>query len=401
MITRIKAHNFLSLKNIDLELGARTVLVGPNMSGKSNLIECLRFIRQATDLPSRADASPLQMAFLERGGFAEVAWKGEEQSPISLALTVDQPSEKPTFYSYDISFVLHEYGHPQVETEKLVLVKGANANILLDNSNGKCKSLASGQLVEGPQDMLGLEVGRFRGYGRSEGSRFLDFVHNWRFYHVVPALIRQSNPPSSEKFLHEHGENLSAWLLTLQTYPREFRRIKQACCDVLPGLDEILFQPVEARRSTTDQGQFTFVTDSAKIAVGTGETHLKKPIPLSRMSDGELAFIALVSIILAPAELSPSVLCIEEPENYLHPRLIDVLMELLDQRADEGGPQLIATTHSPLLVDKLKIDQLVVAEKVDGATKFLRPSTKKHLRGLLAQKASLGDLWYSGALSDS
>jgi predicted ATPase len=121
------------------------------------------------------------------------------------------------------------------------------------------------------------------------------------------------------------------------------------------------------------------------------------------MSDGELAFLALMSLILAPAELSPSLLCIEEPENYLHPRLLEILVELLNQRQAEAGcPQIILTTHSPLLVDKLSIDELIVAGKIEGATTFARASSKKRLRELLSKKeVSLGDLWYSGALSSS
>lgn len=96
-------------------------------------------------------------------------------------------------------------------------------------------------------------------------------------------------------------------------------------------------------------------------------------------------------------------LCIEELENHLHPALIEVLVELLDQRQLEAdAPQLIATTHSPLLVDKLTIDDLVVTERKDGATKFSRPSTKRKLRELLNRKdLGLGDLWYSGALGSS
>jgi predicted ATPase len=124
---------------------------------------------------------------------------------------------------------------------------------------------------------------------------------------------------------------------------------------------------------------------------------------LARMSDGELAFLALMSIILAPEELSPPLLCLEEPENYLHPRLIEILVELMNQRQLEPrAPQIIMTTHSPLLVDKLRLDELVVTKNTDGATRLTYPSSKKHLKTLLSDKStSLGDLWYSGALSDS
>jgi predicted ATPase len=121
------------------------------------------------------------------------------------------------------------------------------------------------------------------------------------------------------------------------------------------------------------------------------------------MSDGELAFLALVSLILTPDELSPSLLCIEEPENHLHPHMLEILVELLNQQQlYPRAPQIIATTHSPVLVDKLTIDDLIVTERTNGATRFSRPSSKRYLKKLLSDKElGLGDLWYSGALGSS
>jgi hypothetical protein len=83
--------------------------------------------------------------------------------------------------------------------------------------------------------------------------------------------MRQSNPPAWEEFLSEHGDNLSAWLLTLQNHTEEYRRIKQVCCDVLPGLGDLLFQPVEPPRAPVNMGavsSFSLSTESGKIAVG-------------------------------------------------------------------------------------------------------------------------------------
>jgi predicted ATPase len=146
-------------------------------------------------------------------------------------------------------------------------------------------------------------------------------------------------------------------------------------------------------------------SESAKISIGSSEKYFKNPINLSRMSDGELAFLALMSLILAPEELAPPLLCIEEPENHLHPRLLENLVNILSQRQTEMGPrafQVIITTHSPLLLDKLSIDDLIVFGKKEGATKATRVSSKKGLKQLLSRKeTTLGDLWYSGALSDS
>jgi hypothetical protein len=79
------------------------------------------------------------------------------------------------------------------------------------------------------------------------------------------------------------------------------------------------------------------------------------------------------------------------------------LVEVLKQRIGEpNAPQIVATTHSLQLVDKLQIEDLIVAERINGASKYSRPSSKKHFKELLSSKElSLGELLYSGALSDA
>ena len=75
---------------------------------------------------------------------------------------------------------------------------------------------------------------------------------------------------------------------------------------------------------------------------------------------------------------------------------------MLNQRQKELGPeaaQIVVTTHSPFLVDRVNLDDLIVFEKSGGATKCTRASTKKHLKELLErEELGLGELWYSGAL---
>ena len=405
MIKHIAARNFLSLKEVDLELGPRNVLVGPNMAGKSNFIECLKFLRDAASMwRTRNDLTSLQEAIFNRGGFHELVWKGQPRGPISLTIEADlDHNDSVVSYRYELVLALHEYGYAQVELERLTATTGGKQHILIDNSAANMKIVDGGTTSEHPRNTLGLGLEAFGRNSSSLIGRFCDFVASWRFYNLVPALMRQSNPPTWVKFLSEHGENLSAWLLTLQNHTEEFRRLKQVCCDVLPGLGDLLFQPVERPQSPLATGTQSATVVSANISVGASENAFKKPTSLARMSDGELAFLGLISIILAPEDLSPPLLCIEEPENYLHPRLVEIFVELLDQRVMEArAPQILSTTHSLFLVDKLTIDDLIVVGKNEGATRFTRPSTKKHLKKLLSQKElSLGDLWYSGALSDS
>jgi predicted ATPase len=399
MIKELKVQNFLSLKNVDLGLRPLNVLVGPNMSGKSNLIESLKFLQDALSR-QMGDGSPFNQAFSTRGGFHEVVWKGQPEGPIAFELEAELPER----FLYEVVVRWNsENGFPIVDSEKLTANRGRAAQTILESCSGKSRVTDSaGTISEGPQNTLGLDLEARARWPSFQGCKLWRFISNWQFYHLVPALMRQSNAPEKHQRLTEHGENLSAWLLTVQNFPSAFRRIKQVCCDVLPGFDEIVFQPIDAPRHPVISN-FSASSDSAKISVGASEQRFASPFGIARMSDGELAFLSLMSLILAPEELAPPLICIEEPENYLHPRLLEVLVEVLKQRLGEPHPpQIIATTHSLQLVDKLEIDDLIVAERIDGASRFTRPGNKRHFKELLSSEdLSLGDLLFSGALTDS
>jgi predicted ATPase len=204
--------------------------------------------------------------------------------------------------------------------------------------------------------------------------------------------MRAPNQTAAVKFLQAHGENLSQWLLNLQAehYDDSFARIQQVLRDALPQVT----------------GLFNSPTQQSTVALGSREKHLTRPITLSQMSAGELAFIAFLSLIYAPPDRAGTLYCIEDLENYLHPTLIETLVEVLRQSQEEwdgkrDAPQIVMTTHSPLVVDKMKLDEIVFVEKREGATTCRRPGDQKHLQKLLQdEEVGLGDLVYSGALRD-
>ena len=108
MIKRIKAKNFLALRDVNVELRSTNSLVGPDMSGKSNLIECLNFLQEAVNRRTVADSSSaLQQAFFRRGG------ETEEHITLELAAELLESSGRSLqSYNYDFSVRLGEYGYP-------------------------------------------------------------------------------------------------------------------------------------------------------------------------------------------------------------------------------------------------------------------------------------------------
>src|SRR5260370_30421472 len=153
--------------------------------------------------------------------------------------------------------------------------------------------------------------------------------------------MKQSSLGSSGETLEPHGDNLSAWLMWLQTNSAaRSERISEVLHDLFPEVVRINAIP----------------TSEGKVCLSSREKGLKQPVKLWQMSDGFLVLTALLSLVYVPAELAGTLFCIEEPENHLHPRLMETLVSLLRQvqqqaRTSSQSPaQLILTTQSPYFV---------------------------------------------------
>jgi predicted ATPase len=386
MLTKIRVKNFKSLRDVTIDLGPRNVLVGANMAGKSNVVDLFRFVYDMAFTAAGTWALP--NAVSARGGFGELLWKGGNEQVVSIAVSgtsMEDGREWPWDYEIFIQGdvrgnfrvaqeTLHRQRRPLIETNGLERYFVSPQNQRLSPVSDPTRSILEFEIPGWPGNFLRSEIAK------------------WRFYELVPSLMRNPNQTAAVKFLQEHGENLSQWLLNLQAehYDDSFARIQQVLRDALPQVT----------------GLFNAPTQQSTVALGSREKHLNRPVTLSQMSAGELAFIAFLSLIYAPADRAASLYCIEDLENYLHPILIETLLEVLRQSQEEWerkheARQIVMTTHSPLVVDKMKFDEIIFVEKREGATVCSRPGSKSHLQKLLQdEEVGLGDLVYSGALSD-
>jgi predicted ATPase len=125
------------------------------------------------------------------------------------------------------------------------------------------------------------------------------------------------------------------------------------------------------------------------------EKYISTPIPVSQLSDGVKLALILITIVFQ--ERPPSLLCIEEIDRGLHPRLFGKIVDLCFNMSNRDNmPQIIATTHNPYLVDQFKDneDAIIISEKKEGKTLFT--SLKERLFTLKPGEEPLGELWYSG-----
>ena len=395
MITSLLIKNFRSLRNVSLELRDRNVFIGPNKSGKTSLLDALRFLCQAMTV---GDVSrPVN----ERGGLAGIVWKGTPEAleplvhpqtlgPIEFQLDGELPLQAETSarFSYYLSIAGDLRGQVTIKRETLDVTMEHSKRRLVDMSGGEgvAKRWNGTELFSNPgdskkpalsYDIPGWEAGMIKAR-----------IVLWHFFDLIPQLAKAtSNTSAAVTALDMHGANLSSWIHTLQVnYPADFNRIAKVVRDAFPE--------IESLGTVVTQAGTTFLTSREKF--------LQSPITLFEASAGELNFIALMSLIYSPFEVP--LICVEEPENHLHPRLLSLLVEMVDQRRIElkgRVSQTILTTHSPYLVDLLEPEDIVLVSKEHGETFFRRPESGDELRRLMrASEETLGRLWFRGSLGD-
>ena len=202
------------------------------------------------------------------------------------------------------------------------------------------------------------------------------------------AIARAAELRPNEK-LQEDGSRLAGVLDRLRdSIPERFETLNAELGRCLPEFDRILF-------ATPAPGERSF---SLRMREG------QHSIPAVELSQGTLLALAILTLAYLPDP--PPMVCFEEPDRGIHPRLLrdvrDALYRLsYPQHFGESRDpvQVIATTHSPYFLDLFKDhpEEIVIAQKVGPEARFERLSDREDLAEIL-RDAHLGDVWYSGIL---
>ena len=391
-IQTIRLQNLLSYgpdtPKFDLE--PLNVLIGPNASGKSNLIEALSILAAAP--------RDIQVPFREGGSVGEWLWKGS-QDPFRTAtveVTVNTIFGQQTPLRYRLSFSeifggftlddeVVEDEHPSEpggtprfyyqyrSGQSVVRVDGeATSERQLER-----KDLESGQSILSQLRLPGLSL------GIAVGVVHLTVTFNqFRFYREFPLgrnaparLPQQADLP--QEYLAEDASNLAVVLSYLQNQPQTRELIQRHMQEFYPSVSHIHPRVL-----------------GGTVQVFFEEEELNANVPATRLSDGSLRYLCLLVALSHPDP--PPVICIEEPETGLHPDVIPQLAKLLVAASQRS--QIVVTTHSDILVDALSEtpEAVVICEKVNGATQLRRldPDDLK----VWLEKYRLGELWTSGDL---
>lgn len=377
-IEYLKVENYRALRAIELaELTPLTVLLGPNGSGKSTVFDVLSFL-------SECFQNGLRSAWDKRGRARELKTR-DQDGPVVIELKYREPGYPLITYHLAID----EAGKgPVVKEEWLQWRRKPQGKPFrfLDYREGRGRAV-SGEVpdeqdarVEVPlksSDLLAVNaLGQFLEHPRVAALR--EFITDWYISYLSIDDARKQPEAGPQERLSRTGDNLPNVIQYLsEQHPERLEHIFQALRARVPRLERVLAEPMQ-------DGRLLLQLKDAPFA---------RPILAKFASDGTLKMLAYLTLLYDPDP--PQFIGIEEPENFLHPRL---LVELAEEcRRATGAAQLLVTTHSPFFLNGIRPEEVRILYRDEaGHTRAQRALDLQGVPQLVAAGGSLGHLWIEG-----
>jgi predicted ATPase len=345
-ITHLTLKNWRNFRSVDVGVQERLFIVGPNASGKSNLLDALRFLRDIARV-----GGGFQQAVASRGGIQRVrslAARNFNHGRVQLAISLGD-AENPETWSYLLDFTREQRGqHRPIVTRELVRHHG---DVLLQRPDREDKVDAE-RLTQTALEQVNANRA-FRDVA--------DFLESIRYLHLVPQVVREPDRTGDRTEDPYGGDFLARVAKTSRvTRERRLKTLNDALRIAVPQLD-----------------QLELIRDK------DGKPHLQARYRHWRVrgarqderdfSDGTLRLIGLLWSLLEGGR-SAGPLLLEEPELSLHASIVRQLPTILSSVQRSGGPQVFLSTHAAeILADEgLGLDEaLVLFPGEDGTTASL------------------------------
>ena len=366
VISHLKLKNWRNFTNVDVALQKRQFMVGPNASGKSNLLDVFRFLH---DIAKRRGGG-LQEAIEKRGGLSKIRCLSARRDPeITISVSIsDAVSDKPPKWRYEIGIKQEARGfrHPHLSHERVF----KNDKEILNRPEGKDKN-----------DKERLKQTYLEQVNNNQPFREItQYFDKISYMHMVPQLLRHSDDiqgkvleddPFGQGFL----ENMAT--TTERSRNSRLRMISKIIKVAVPRLEEISFD----RDKNTGRPHITARYSHWRLK-GARQRE-------DQFSDGTLRLMALVWSLLD----GDSLLLLEEPELSLHAGIVERLAGLLYRTQQKRNRQVLISTHSRELLSDEGIggEEVLLLSPTNEGTEARVASGFRDIRSLLHADVSVGE----------
>ena len=205
-----------------------------------------------------------------------------------------------------------------------------------------------------------------------------EFVSSWHLSYLSADAARRNPEAGAEEQLSSTGANLA--------------NVIQYLHEQHPDRLKTIFDVLRRRVPRVDHAQATPLADGS-LVLRIKDAPFAAPVLSKFASDGTLKMLAYLTLLHDP--VPPRLIGVEEPESFLHPRLLPELAE--ECRAASERTQLLVTTHSPFFLNPLRSKEVRVLWRDDqGYTQVQRVSDIRGVEEFLREGATPGDLWMEG-----
>ena len=385
-IESIRLKNFKIFRDIHLtDIPSFLVVVGANGSGKTTLFDVFGFLHDCL-------RGNVRQALDSRGRFREVLSRDAEQQSILIEIQyrmLISGKERLVTYSLEIG---ERAGAPFVQREILRYKRGRYGSPFrfLDFTNGEGFAITNEEDFQKPDEELDREYQKvapdtlaIKGLGQFErfkaATAFRQLIESWHVsdFHIHAARGRKQAVGETEH-LTETGDNLPLVARYLfEQHPQVFQKILDTITQRIPGVTAV--EP-----KLMDDGYLTLRFQDGSF---------KTPFLDRYVSDGTIKMFAYLVLLHDPKP--HPLLCVEEPENQLYPKLMTELAEEFRLYAHRGG-QVFVATHSPDFLNAIALDEVCWLVKKNGATQIRRARDDAQIRAYMAEGDQMGYLWKQG-----
>ncbi len=363
----VNIQGYRPFRDFQAGVGALEVFVGANGSGKSALFEFLRFLRDSLqrDIPPEIVAGSIGQQIFHIPGPERFQWKLEIQADLKVPVQYQGELLGPvgrTKVASELIRTVRPLFDPKIDKELFVLLEVNNGQGVLREPT-RMNALKKRQILLPRINQLALSLATNPAFIST--YRLREYISGWRFYgtsKLATENIRRSVPIEQEPMLYEDASNLSSVLHYLLTEHQPlFDELQHHLRSVIPGFKGLT---VKARGGP------------GEVIAFWREESFDRDLSLADLSEGTLRLICWCVLCLHPNP--PALICIDEPDQGLHPRALPLLAGLFEKAS--ARTQIFLATHSSWFLMQFPLSSIAVIRKESGEARFFRPINSATLR---------------------